>query len=71
MNPFLLIVQIIVASSLIVLILMQSKGTGLSGAFGGGSQVYRSRRGVERVVLWATIILIVLFFIISILQIII
>lgn len=71
MKTFLLIAQIIVTSSLIVIILLQSKGTGLGSAFGGGSQVYRSRRGVEKIILYATVILILLFFIISILQIII
>lgn len=71
MKTFLLIAQIIVTSSLIILILLQSKGTGLGSAFGGGSQVYRSRRGVEKIILWATVTLILLFFIISILQVII
>ena len=36
------------AIALIVAILLQARGTGLSGTFGGDSAVYRSRRGVER-----------------------
>ena len=34
--------------ALIAAILLQARGTGLSGTFGGDSAVYRSRRGVER-----------------------
>ena len=48
MNPFLSIGQILVGIALIASILLQARGTGLSGTFGGDSAVYRSRRGVER-----------------------
>ena len=48
MNPLLAFGQIIVSIALIVAILLQARGTGLSGTFGGDSAVYRSRRGVER-----------------------
>ena len=65
MNPFLSIGQIIVGLALITSILLQSRGTGLSGTFGGDSAVYRSRRGVERRLWQFTIILIVLFVLFS------
>ena len=65
MNPFLSIGQIIVGLALIAAILLQSRGTGLSGTFGGDSAVYRSRRGVERRLWQFTIILIVLFVLFS------
>lgn len=71
MKSFLLILQIVIASSLIILILLQAKGTGLSSTFGGGQQVYRSRRGIEKIILYATITLIILFFLVSVLQVII
>ena len=61
MNPFLAIGQIIVSIALIAAILLQARGTGLSGTFGGDSAVYRSRRGVERRLWQFTIILLVLF----------
>jgi preprotein translocase subunit SecG len=64
-NPFLSIGQIIVGLALIAAILLQSRGTGLSGTFGGDSAVYRSRRGVERRLWQFTIILIVLFVLFS------
>ena len=68
MKTIILIAQIAISISLIIVILLQSKGTGLGTAFGGSSQVYRSRRGVEKLFMYLTIALIVLFFVISILQ---
>ncbi len=61
MNPFLAIGQIILSIALIAAILMQARGTGLSGTFGGDSAVYRSRRGIERRLWQFTIVLMVLF----------
>jgi hypothetical protein len=42
-NPALAIGQIIVSIALVFAILLQARGTGLSGTFGGDSAVYRSR----------------------------
>jgi len=64
-NPLLAIGQIIVSIALMVAILMQARGTGLSGAFGGDSAVYRSRRGIERRLWQFTIVLAVLFAVFS------
>ncbi len=61
MNPILAIGQIILSVALMVAILMQAQGTGLSGTFGGDSSVYRSRRGIERRLWQFTIVLMVLF----------
>ena len=60
-NPILAIGQILLSIALIAAILLQSRGTGLSGTFGGDSAVYRSRRGVERRLWQFTILLLVLF----------
>ena len=60
MSPLLAIGQLIVSLALVVSVLMQARGTGLSGAFGGDSAVYRSRRGVERRLWQFTIILMIL-----------
>ena len=65
MNTFLAIGQIIVSIGLIASVLLQARGTGLSGAFGGDSAVYRSRRGVERRLWQFTIILAILFAVFS------
>ncbi len=61
MNPILAIGQILISIALIAAILMQARGTGLSGTFGGDSAVYRSRRGVERRLWQFTVVLLVLF----------
>jgi len=56
-------VQIIVAVCLIAAILLQVKGQGLGGIFGGGdSGIYKTRRGAERTLFNLTIVLVVLFF---------
>ncbi len=65
MNGFLAAGQIILSIALIVVILMQARGTGLSGTFGGDSAVYRSRRGIERRLWQFTVVLGVLFAVFS------
>ena len=65
MNPILAIGQIIVSIGLIASILLQARGTGLSGTFGGDSAVYRSRRGVERRLWQFTVVLLALFVLFS------
>ena len=65
MDPLLAIGQILVSIALIVAILLQARGVGLSGTFGGDSAVYRSRRGVERRLWQFTIVLLVLFVVFS------
>lgn len=59
------IVQIVLAVIVIILILVQGKGSGLSGVFGGEGNVYRTKRGAERVLFIATIIVTVLFFVVA------
>ena len=66
--PYVQIIQIIISIALIVIILVQAKGSGgLGGIFGGeGSGVYRTRRGVEKTLFNVTIGLAVVFFLVSI-----
>jgi len=60
------IIQLVIALALATVILLQNKGAGVSGLFGGsGGNVYSSKRGLEKTLHRATIILSVLFFIIS------
>ncbi|HEX9924688.1 MAG TPA: preprotein translocase subunit SecG [Anaerolineae bacterium] len=59
------VVQIIISITIIVLVLLQAKGSGLGSIFGGDGGVYRTKRGVEKTMYQATISLAVLFFIIS------
>lgn len=67
MNNTLLILQILLGIGLTVTILMQSRGVGLGRAWGGSGMAYHSKRGVEKLVFRATIVLATLFFLNSIL----
>lgn len=66
MLKYLQIVQIIASLALIVAILLQAKGAGLGGIFGGEGGIYKSRRVVERTLFNVTIGLVVIFFIVSV-----
>ena len=68
MNPFLAVGQILVSIALVASILLQARGAGLSGTFGGDSAVYRSRRGIERRLWQFTILLTILFVLFSVVQ---
>lgn len=69
MSKVLIIIQIILSLSLIAAILLQAQGTGLGGIFGAGGETYRSRRGIEKILFWATIILSACFLLVSVLNI--
>lgn len=56
------IVQIVLAVLLMTAILLQSRGAGLSGIFGGANSIYRTKRGIEKTLFYSTIVLAVLFF---------
>ena len=57
--------QIVIAIAVTTSILLQARGTGLSSTFGGESTAYRSRRGLERTLFRLTIVLILVFVVIS------
>jgi preprotein translocase subunit SecG len=64
---FILIAQIVVALTLIVLVILQGKGTGLSGIFGGSTN-YHAKRGIEKTLFYATIVCAILFVVLAILN---
>lgn len=66
MQTYLYVAQIVLAVALILAILLQVRGGGLGGIFGQQESVYRTKRGVEKTLFQLTIILVVLFIIISI-----
>lgn len=68
MKLFFQFLQIVVAAALATAILMQAKGVGVGTIFGGEGQFYKSRRGVEKLLLYATIFLSLLFASISIIN---
>ncbi len=53
--------QIIVSLLIVVTVILQSRGSDAGMAFGGGGETFRSKRGIEKVLFYATIILVVLF----------
>ena len=63
MLTYLYIIQIIISIALIAAVLLQTKGSGLGGIFGGQGAVYTSRRGVEKTIFNVTIGLVVAFFV--------
>ena len=62
------IAQIVVSAALIAVLLFQVTGGGLGGIFGEPDTTYRSRRGVAKTLFRATIVLAVVFVVLSILR---
>lgn len=56
------VAQIALAILLVASILLQARGTGLGAAFGGGGNVYRTKRGAEKKIFQFTIVVSILFF---------
>lgn len=59
--------QIAIAVLLVGSVTMQTRGSQVGMAFGGAGETYRSKRGFEKLLFYATIVLAVLFASISIL----
>jgi protein translocase SecG subunit len=68
MNLITVIAQIVVSVLLIILILLQQRGTALGSTFGGEGGFYLKKRGMENKIYWATVVLGVGFIILSLLN---
>jgi len=66
MQTYFSVAQIVLSIALILAILFQVRGGGLGGIFGQASTVFRTKRGVEKTLFQLTIVLVILFVIISI-----
>jgi protein translocase SecG subunit len=66
---FLLIIQIIVSIILITLVMLQSKDSGLSNPFGATQTGYQTKTGPEKLIYLLTVISILVFIIVSVLNI--
>lgn len=66
MKNILILAQIIVSLLLILMIMLQQRGQALGSTFGGGSEFYATRRGIEKKIFWATIIFGIIFIILAI-----
>jgi len=62
------IAQIVLAVNLILVVVLQMRGSNVPGVFGGGdsASVFSTRRGLERTLFQATIVLAVIFVLVSI-----
>lgn len=66
MQPLLPFLQIGVSILFITTILLQRQSSGLGSAFGGSEGIYHTKRGAEKYLFLASIILAILFLIIAI-----
>jgi preprotein translocase subunit SecG len=63
----LLISQIAVCGVLVISVLLQNRAEGLGKMFGGGGEVFRTKRGLEKVLYYLTIGLVLILVILSLL----
>ncbi|MFH1714035.1 MAG: preprotein translocase subunit SecG [Candidatus Nealsonbacteria bacterium] len=68
MEQYLPLLQIISAVGLIVLVLLQQRGTALGSAFGQEGSFYATRRGIQKKILVGTIIFGTVFILLAILD---
>jgi len=68
MKHILLVSNIILSVFIIIFILIQGRGAGLGSAWGGGGELFQTRRGIEKWTLRLTVVFITLFFIVSVLN---
>ena len=69
MNSILIYLQLIVTVLLVASILLQQRGQALGSAFGGGEAgFYATRRGLQKKLFWASIVLGALFIALSLLN---
>ncbi len=59
------VIQVLISVILISVILLQVKGQGMGNVFGGSSTGFRTRRGLDKTLFQATIVLVVAFILIS------
>lgn len=62
------ILTVVLAVLLTTVILLQQKGGGLSAIFGGSSNIYSTKRGVDKILHHATIVVAILFFAVSLVR---
>ena len=66
MSNLLLLAQLLVSIILIVLILLQQRGTALGSAFGQEGGFYGTLRGVQKKIFWLTVVFGALFIILAV-----
>ena len=71
MNQILFYTQIAVSVIVIALIAVQQRGAALGAGFGGGGEIYSTKRGAQKKIHYATIAAITVFLVLGVLNIII
>ena len=67
MQNILFYIQIGISVIVVISILLQNRAEGLGKMFGGGGEVFRTKRGLEKFLYYFTIVLIFLLIIVSLL----
>lgn len=65
-TKYLELIQMIIGAILVAAIVSQNRGSGLSNVFGGTGAIYRTKRGFEKWLFYATIVLAIVFIGISV-----
>lgn len=60
-----MIVQIVLAVLLVISVMLQNRAEGLGTLFGGGGEIYRTKRGLEKFLYNFTIVLAILVSVLS------
>jgi len=68
-NTILYYTQLAVSVILIVLIAIQQRGAALGAGFGGGGEIYSTKRGAQKKIYYATIAVTTIFLVLGVLNI--
>ena len=66
MKDIIYISTIIISAIIVALILLQGRGAGLGSAWGGGGEMFQTRRGIEKITMRLTVAMIAVFLIVSV-----
>ncbi|MBD3238663.1 MAG: preprotein translocase subunit SecG [Candidatus Moranbacteria bacterium] len=61
LNQILIIINIVSAALIVAAVLLQARGSSASGVFGGDSESFYTRRGLDKVLFTSTIVLVIIF----------
>lgn len=69
MNQILFYLQLVISVILVVLIAIQQRGAALGAGFGGGGEVYSTKRGAQKKLHYATVAAAIVFLVMGVLNI--
>ncbi len=68
MKTTFIVIQVITLILIIITVLLQQKGTGLSSMFGASTNNFQTKRGAEKLLFYTTIVSALIFLIVTLLQ---